>query len=415
MPKRNGQNPSSIRINNHKIVLDIVRQSKSITVTQISDKILLSKTTLWKIIDHFLEQNLVINRGKAKASDDGGKRPELYAFNNAYGYVISITIYGSFILLALTDAGSQIYYKETVFLHENESLERVIGIVSAFIKKWQEPENLPTDRRSSKLLGIVIAASGVIDNQKGICFTASRFNAWPAEARIKELIKEQVTLKAPFYIDNYNRFFAVAEKELGGFFDKKNIVDVVAVHDGLGAGIIAENKIKRGPRFLTGEIGHICLNPFYTDRCHCGGHGCFEQLVSSELLLKQAFEHRDDHADSLIYQNSNATVTLQDIFKAADKEDNWARELLDEVIKWFAIGFQNILYVFNPEVIIISGDYRHAGEYFKQKLLSNIDNLSLVRMKKNIVIEYSKFDEEGALLGGASYVIHDYFNNRHEY
>lgn len=116
--------------------------------------------------------------------------------------------------------------------------------------------------------------------------------------------------------------------------------------------------------------------------------------------------------ESLIYKE---VVTLQNIFNASNEGDKWARTLLDDVIKWFAIGIQNIILVFNPEIVIISGDYRTAGNYFKTKLMEIINKTSLVRMNKDIKIEYSEFDEEGALLGAASYVIHDYFNNRFKY
>lgn len=101
------------------------------------------------------------------------------------------------------------------------------------------------------------------------------------------MILEKVDIDVPFYIDNYNRFFAFAEKILGGHKDKQNIVDIVITNGGLGAGIIAEGKIKRGPQFLSGEIGHIRLDPDYKEPCHCGGYGCFEQLVSSDLIIKK--------------------------------------------------------------------------------------------------------------------------------
>jgi len=414
LSKRNGHNPASIRIDNQKLVLEIIRNSKNITVTQIAEKIQLSKTTLWKIIDRFLEQNLILNIGKANCPDDRGKKPELYCFNESYGYVISIALYGYLIILALTDAKANIFYMEKVSLHENEPLDKVIRIISTFIAKWQEPENLLDHWKKSKLLGIVIAATGVIDYRTGVCFTASRFNNWPPETRIKDLIQQEVELKAPFYIDNYNRFFAYAERTLGRG-GNKNIIVIVQSHDGLGAGIIEEGKIKRGPRFLAGEIGHICLNPFYSEPCHCGGHGCFEQLVSTELLLKKAISGRNEHPESMIYSRNKSSVNLQDIFDSADKDDSWAQELLHDLITWFSIGFQNILLVFNPEVFIISGDYRNAGKYFKERLLSSMESRSIVRMKKCVSIEYSQFDEVGAILGGACYVLDDFFHNNHAY
>ncbi len=409
-----GHNQSSTRINNRRLVLDILRNSEDITVSQIAQKIHLSKTTLWKIMDHFVQNNLAVSAGKAEASDELGKKPELYRFNESYGYTISITIYGSSILLALTDARANVFYKEVVFIHENESLSRIIELVANFIRKWQEPD-APNIKEEAKLLGIVIASSGVVDSERGRSITASRFHSWQTEAPIKDLLKEHVEFKAPFYIDNYNRFFAFAEKTLGCARDKKNIVNVVAGYDGLGAGIIAENRIKRGPRYLTGEIGHMCLNPDDEETCHCGGKGCFEQLVSCERLIGRAEAYREEHADSMIYADNPEKITLQKIFDASNAGDAWACLLMDEVISWFAIGLYNINLVFNSEIIIISGDYRNAGPYFLRQLSEKIEQVSLLRMNKNFDIRYSSFDEEGPLRGGASYVLHEYFTKRREY
>ncbi len=416
MAKQSGHNPSSVRINNRRMVLNEFREAKTLTVTEISQKIQLSKTTLWKIIDHFIEENLIINIGKAVATDDVGKKPELYKFNATYSYQISIAIYEHMVILAITDARSSIFYKEKVFLKENEELDKIIEIISAFIETWQNPENLPEERSNSILAGIAIASSGVIDSEQGNCFTASRFHSWPVLAPIKKMIEDRVELKAPFYIDNYNRYFAFAEKALGGFRDNANIVDIVTTNGGLGAGIIAENKIKRGPRFLTGEIGHMCLDPNHKEECHCGGHGCFEQLVSSDIILKKAEDGRTNHPKSSLYSDkTDREITMSDIFTGADTGDAWCMEILDEIINWFAIGIQNIILVFNPEVVIISGDYRTAGPYFRTNLSKRIEKQSLIRMPKNIRIEYSNFNEEGSILGASCYILHDYFNNRFEY
>ena len=415
MTKKNGHNPASVRINNRKNILDIIRNSGEITVSRIAKEIQLSKTTLWKVIDYFQEKNLVINSGKDTNSDELGKKPDLYRFNASYAYVITFAIYEKTILLALTDARARIFYKETVYLNENENLYRIISIIASFIEKWQNQRNLPEDRKKSNLIGIAIASSGVIDSEQGFCFTASRFHSWPLKAEIKKLIEEKVRITAPIYIDNYNRFFVFAEKELGGYKNNKNIISIVSTNGGLGAGIIADNKIKRGPEFLTGEIGHMRLDPNYDEPCHCGGSGCFEQLVSSDVLYRRSREERCEHKDSVIYKNESMDLRLDDIFSAADNGDLWAKELLDPIIQWFAIGIQNIVLVFNPEVIIMGGEYRNPGEYFQNKLTEIIDGISLTRMKKNIQIEYSKFDEEGTILGAASYIIHDYFSNVFKY
>ncbi len=408
--KSDGNNQSSVRISNRFLVLDLLRNSEALTVGQIAEHVRLSKTTIWKIIDHFLRLNLVNLYGKAEASDEGGKKPELYRFNENCGYVISISFMGDSIHLALTDARANIFYKEIIYIDNNEKLENIIKIISAFIKKWQDPESLI--KKNSKLIGIVVAASGVIDPEQGMSITASRFNSWRTLSPIREMIEELVEIKAPFYIDNYNRFHTYAEKSIGQVQDKENIICINLNQDGVGGGIIADNKLKRGPRFLTGELGHMCLDPEETETCHCGGKGCFEQLVSIPRMLNTAHERVKDHPES---QLSGNEITLQSIFKASNRGDFFAQSLLDPVIKWFSIAIYNANLVFNAETVLISGDFRNAGNYFLEKLKENVETRGFLRMSKDFDIRYSIFDEEGCLRGGACYVINDYFEKNSDY
>jgi len=379
-----------------------------------AEKVHLSKTTLWKIMDHFVQAGLVLNIGKDTATEELGKKPELYRFNESFGYVITITIYADSVLLALTDARATVFYKEVVYIRENEALDLIVDLVARFIARWQEP-GAPNFPSSARLLGIVVACSGVVDSEHGKSMTSSRFHSWPTDAPIVDLIREKVEFKAPFFIDNFCRYFAFAEKTLGCAKDKANIIDVVALTQGVGAGIIAEGRMKRGPRFLSGEIGHMLLDPSDTEICHCGGRGCFEPLVSVQRLIAKAADGRAEHASSAIYADGEETPTLQAIFDAANAGDDWARELMDVVIRWFAVALGNANLVFNAEIVIISGVYTDAGPYFLDKLREEIESTSLLRLKRGFDIRYSTFDEEGALRGGASYVLHDYFDRKFEY
>ena len=408
--KIDGHKQSSIRINNRYLVLDLLRRSEELTVAQISDEINLSKTTIWKIIDHFLQLNLVSLQGKAEASEDGGKKPELYKFNENCGFVISVAFMGDSIHLALTDAGAHVFYKEIIHIQSNEKLENVITIIADFIKKWQNPESLI--KKGTNLFGIVIAASGVVDPEKGMSISASMFNSWRILSPIREMIEEHVELSAPFFIDNYNNYHAYAEKTFGSVQDKHDIMLLNANQDGVGGGIIADDKLIRGPRFLTGEFGHMRLNPYDTETCHCGGRGCFEQQISHDRLLKKAYEGIRSHGDSLL---ANGQITVLRIFEAANKGDQYARELLNPIIDWFAMGLFNANVVFNVETIIISGDYRNAGPYFLDELYKRMQNLGFVKMDKQFDIRFSLFDEEGILRGGACYAIDHYFEKDCEY
>ena len=408
MADKTGHNPSTIRKHNKNTVLDIIRKNQSCTAAEITRQLSLSKTTVRKIIDKLLEEGLIKSIGVDTTLEERGKRPERYSLNREFGYVIGVTIFSNNILAALCNSGGTIFYKEKQPIRPNASLDEIIPLISDFIDHWQSPDG-DTVPDKSRLLGIVIASTGVTDSDEGICYTAAEFPSWPSEAPIKALIERRVTLKAPLYIDNYNRYSAFAEKHLGGLNKYQNLVNIITAEDGLGSGIIIDGKLRRGSHHLSGEIGHMKVNAASEDICHCGGRGCLERMVAVKKMINMALDGKKDHPESSLY-NSDKTPSISSLFTAADEGDLWSRRILDETIYWLAIGIQNITLLFDPEVIVISGIYNQGCNYFLQKLKDETEHISLNRMKKDLDIRYSRLGEEAPLLGAVHYVIEDYFS-----
>jgi predicted NBD/HSP70 family sugar kinase len=63
--------------------------------------------------------------------------------------------------------------------------------------------------------------------------------------------------------------------------------DVVVVSGGIGvgAGILLDGRLFRGPGGRAGELGHVVVEPDGR-ACRCGGRGCLEQVAGQEALLR---------------------------------------------------------------------------------------------------------------------------------
>ena len=63
--------------------------------------------------------------------------------------------------------------------------------------------------------------------------------------------------------------------------------DVVVVSGGIGvgAGILLDGRLFRGPGGRAGELGHVVVEPD-GPACRCGGRGCLEQVAGQEALLR---------------------------------------------------------------------------------------------------------------------------------
>jgi predicted NBD/HSP70 family sugar kinase len=360
-----------------------------------------------KIINYYLNNDIIVSTGKGISTEEGGKKPTLYQFNATGGYVVAFHIFPDELFAVITDLKVNIFKEKSISFIENEKLPIVIELIKqAYVSLIED-----TGINKNKIIGLAIGAHGITNFQEGLVIHAPHFSSWGGEVTLKDLLLEKLTFEKPVIIDNQIRFQAFAEKIKGLAKNKKNII-VVEGGAGLVAGIIVKYEIKRGVHFLAGEIGHIIINPFTDEICACGGKGCFETMVSTKRILKLTKEKQNDCPDSSIRKGiKNRTITVWEIFDASNKGDSLACAVMDDIAQWFAIGLSNLVLAYDPEMIILQGIYTKAGNFLLNKIKEKVNEVSLIHIKKNVKIEYSKFGKEAGVVGTAAYVVSDYFND----
>lgn len=403
--------PKALKRNNRRAILDILRISDQMSASELSEQIGLSRTTVMKILEYFLAKGFVVQSGKGVSTEEGGKKPILFSLKADSGFAISVHIFPDELYGIITDLKVSVLHDLTVPLKPNEEcgicIDKLSDVCRLLLKKAGVSQ--------SRLIGIAIGSHGVTNCSKGIVLTSPHFPSWGNDIPIKNLLLQKLGFRVPVVVDNQIRFQAFAEKIKGVGRDKKNII-VIEGGIGLVAGIIVKNEIKRGIHYLAGEIGHMIINPDSDERCVCGGKGCFEVMVSASRILRLARERAKEYPDSLIFAGaSGRKLTPQQVFDAAIEGDPLACTLMDDIIHWFAIGISNIILMYDPEMIIIHGLYAAAGDGFLKTLRERVHSVALVKIRKNVEIEFGQFGKERGAVGGAAFVIADYFGNKNLY
>jgi len=390
---------------NRKVILNILRDSGEISVADLSREVNLSKPTLMIIINYYLKNGLVINTGKGDSTEEGGKKPNIYKFNEDGGYAVGMIISANKLTAVITNLKSKILYKTSVPLKTNEGFDSVLKKIIDSYNNLVNNTNI--DRK--RLVGLAIGAYGITNFTKGEVIFSPHFLSWGKNLNLKEKILEQIPDEIPVMVDNHSRFQVFAEKILGLAQEKNNIVAIQA-GKGLVAGVIIENEIKRGNHYLIGEIGHMIVDPEAREICACGGKGCFEAMVSINRILRMAKEKYKEYPDSIIFnENSPDGIDIYDVFDASNKGDKLALDLMNDAIKWFGIGISNIILMYDPQIVIIQGIFTKAGEYFLENLREKINKISLFSIKRETEIKYSELGDKAGVLGAASYVLSKYF------
>jgi N-acetylglucosamine repressor len=401
--------PKSLKQLNTRVVLDLVRSQDAISVADISDSIHLSKTTVKKVLDLLAAAGIVLSAGKGESTNEGGKKPELYKFNTRYGYSISLHVTPEDLIAVTTDLRAEITYYNKVKFDEDRSLERIIAVLVETIRSFVAMKAATGE----KLIGLAVVLPGLVDSVRGISIYSPHYPNWGRDVPFTELLRGGLGAgwEVPISIDNANRYQAVAEREKGIAAGRKNFVVIDALNEGLGAGIVLGGEVIQGAQSISGEIGHMTLDPYEGFPCICGHKGCFEAMASARRILGLAREAAGRFPDSPLARSlATSTVRLDDICAAAAQGDPLSLYLIDDVARWFLIGLANIIMVNDPELIVIQGAYVKAGSYFLDKLREGIRRVGLPDVEKMVSIEYSRLGEERGVLGAAALMISDFFS-----
>ena len=287
--------------NNIRQVLNLIREHDTVAVAQLAPKCKLSKTTVKKMIDLLVSLGLISSAGKGQSTDEGGKKPELFRFNPAYGYVISIHVTPEVMMAAASDLGAELSHFRKTAVGPKRDLESILSMLAGEIRRISSAKA----GSAEKLLGVVVALPGLADSSRGISIYSPHYHDWGRNVPFLDLLRERMEeLRAvPLFVDCVNRYQAFAERVKGVAAGVKNFMIIDAITVGLGAGIFLHGELMRGHQSLSGEIGHMTVNPIDGPLCNCGNRGCFEAMVSANRLRELAGDARKNGVDSLLFRD----------------------------------------------------------------------------------------------------------------
>lgn len=220
---------------------------------------------------------------------------------------------------------------------------------------------------------IGMGSPGEIDTEKGIALSADNL---PIEnIPFAKLLTD--AFGAPAKLDNDANCAAWGEHMAGVSRGYKNIV-TVTLGTGIGGGIIVDGKLLHGKENHAGEIGHMVID-IHGKRCGCGRVGCWETVASTRALTREV-EHQAQYAPNsrlgkLIAANGGK-ANGKTLFIAMSEEDNMARSIFNDWIRSLEVGMWNLINIFRPDMIVISGGISKEGETLLQPLRQAVGKCS---------------------------------------
>jgi glucokinase len=283
--------------------------------------------------------------------------------------VVAVDLGATYTRLALSRSGAvdEVLVKRTADLERTPELGLVPGVVQGIAELISQGE---PDRRPAAV-GVAVAAyvdrSGAVLQERPFGLLAG--------AGLRDEIGK--AFGAPVAVDNDANLAALAELMLGAARGLSDVA-VITLGTNIGLGVIADGRILRGAHGAACEAGTI-LVPVRRGRDGRGsyaragrlGHGTtrapagyaiLEELAGGGALLRSI----EGPSGPLTTNGSNGTG--RGIFARAAAGDRRARVAVRHALEGWALLIADLVVLFDPEVLVISGGLSQDAPAFIEPL-----------------------------------------------
>ena len=244
----------------------------------------------------------------------------------------------------------------------------------------------------SDLSAIGIGVSGFVDAERGMVHWSACLDR--RMVPLRQLLSD--ALDTPVHIDNDTNLLALAELWFGIGRSIRDFI-VVTIEQGVGMGIVIGNQLYRGSRGCGVEFGHMKVVPEGA-LCRCGQRGCLEAYVADYALLREA---------EMALPNSPASAPnrLDRLFAEAKAGNLAARSIFRRAGQRFGIGLANIVNIFDPALVILSGEQLRYDYLYSQEVRDMMEANSLDLGHPPVELRMHKWEDQLWAKGAAAYAM----------
>lgn len=313
---------------NRSVVLNLIRHRQPISRADLARVSGLQRSTVSLITEQLIEEKWVINGPTGRLPR--GRRPTFLRLNERRAILVA-DIRPAQTTVALGDVNGR-FLSQVAFATPPDAAAGAKQIAARVHELVQAHPKLVFE-------GIGISLPGRYDEStKRVVFAPNL--KWK-EFDLKSSIEKATGLSVD--MENAANACVLAEVWFGHAEKVRDMV-VVTVSEGIGTGIFLNGQLMRGTHGMTGEFGHVSLDPS-GPACTCGGRGCWEVYGSNRAALRYY------HASG-----SSSELSFADLLSLATAGNALAITSLEQMACGIGRGMRMLVAGLAPEEIVVVGE-----------------------------------------------------------
>lgn len=239
-------------------------------------------------------------------------------------------------------------------------------------------------KENYKIEGICVSTAGMVCPKEGKILYAGPTIPNYIGVEIKKILEEEFNI--PCMVENDVNSAALGELWLGAGQGKKSMA-CITVGTGIGGAIVLDGKVVHGFTNSAGEIGYMIVD------------GKEIQKVASTTALVNNVANRKGVDPS--------KLNGKEIIKGYENGDVICIEEIIKIADVIAHGISNIVYLFNPEVVVLGGGIMAREDILKPLIEKSLKKYLIESVYKNTNIQFAKLKNTAGMIGA----VYNFKNN----
>ncbi|WP_330173110.1 ROK family transcriptional regulator [Streptomyces sp. NBC_01498] len=371
---------SSLHRANLERVVRAVRMAGSLTQAEIARSTGLSAATVSNIVRELREGGTV----EVTPTSAGGRRARSVSLSGDAGIVIGVDFGHTHLRVAVGNLAHQVLAEESEPLDVDASSAYGFGRAEELVERLIEATGIGRQ----KVIGVGLGVPGPIDVVSGTLGSTSILPGWTGINPSEELAGR---LGVPVYVDNDANLGALGELVWGSGRGVKDLA-YIKVASGVGAGLVMDGQIYRGPGGTAGEIGHITLDES-GPVCRCGNRGCMETFTAARYVLP------------LLRSSHGRDLTMERVVQLAREGDPGCRRVIADVGRHIGSGVANLCNLLNPSRVVLGGDLAEAGELVLAPIRESVARYAIPSAARQLSVLPGALGGRAEVLGALALVL----------
>jgi predicted NBD/HSP70 family sugar kinase len=344
----------------------------------------LTKSTVSLLVRELLEEGWLAER-EIVATGDLGRRPTPLFIDPSRLLLLGVEVGIDAVRVVATTLTGEVLARTMASHGAGKSARSGITTVANALLKLRRQ----LDEAQHRIVGIGIGLPGGVDEARGFLHFAPNLG-WrdvPFGEQLADKLAGTALAGVPMYVQNEADVAALGELEFHHAPGADPLL-YVSINQGVGAGVVVDDRLLTGSRGFAGEVGHIVLQ-INGPQCSCGRRGCAEALIGLRALAAAG----DDEG-----------APVEAIRQRLNAGDADTQRALKKAGSYLGVLLQNLSAAYDPACIVLGGSVVELGEAFLAPALQTLNDYAAAANLAPTKVQVSAFGADAVAVGAAALV-----------